>query len=141
MGFRPTKRCSDAEIEDLIGQIGSMSVAGLRSFWEARWERAPTCRSVWMYRRITAWRLQSEHHGGFDHWTALQLQKRSMPRGASPPVGSVVSREYQGKLHQVEVVKHGFRYRDEVFQNLSDVAERITGTYWNGPRFFGLRKS
>ncbi len=83
MGFRPTKRCSDAEIEDLIDQIGSMSVAGLRSFWEARWERAPTCRSVWMYRRITAWRLQSEHHGGFDHWTALQLQKRSMPRGAS----------------------------------------------------------
>ena len=38
-------------------------------------------------------------------------------------------------------MEHGFRYRDEVFQNLSDVAERITGTYWNGPRFFGMRKS
>ena len=108
MGFRPTKRCSDAEIEDLIDRIGSMSVAGLRAFWEARWEPAPTCRSVWMYRRITTWRLQSEHHGGFDHWTALQLQKRSMPRGASPPVGSVISREYHqrtdpGQDHGLQV--------------------------------------
>jgi hypothetical protein len=53
----------------------------------------------------------------------------------------MICREYQGKLHQVEVLEQGFRYREEVFPDLSDIAERITGTHWNGPRFFGLRKA
>jgi Protein of unknown function (DUF2924) len=93
-----------------------------------------------MLRRIVAWRLQTECYGGLDYWTAQQISKRSTPRRASPPVGSVISREYQGKLHQVEVLERGFRYREDVFANLSDIAERITGTRWNGPRFFGLRR-
>ena len=34
----------------------------------------------------------------------------------------------------------GFLYRGERFGSLSEVARKITGVRWNGPRFFGLRK-
>jgi hypothetical protein len=54
-------------------------------------------------------------------------------------VGSVIVREYQGELHEVLVVPDGFCWRGEVFASLSIIARRITGTSWNGPRFFGLR--
>ena len=54
-------------------------------------------------------------------------------------VGSVIVREYQGELHEVLVVPDGFCWRGEVYASLSTIARKITGTSWNGPRFFGLR--
>ena len=33
----------------------------------------------------------------------------------------------------------GFCWRGEVYASLSTIARKITGTSWNGPRFFGLR--
>jgi Protein of unknown function (DUF2924) len=33
----------------------------------------------------------------------------------------------------------GFAYAGETFASLSEIATEITGTKWNGPRFFGLR--
>jgi hypothetical protein len=37
------------------------------------------------------------------------------------------------------VLADGFAYDGETFGNLSEIAVLITGTRWNGPRFFGLR--
>jgi hypothetical protein len=54
-------------------------------------------------------------------------------------VGSIIVREYQGKLHEVVVVPGGFCWQGQVFASLSTIARKITGTSWNGPRFFGLR--
>jgi hypothetical protein len=54
-------------------------------------------------------------------------------------VGSVIVREYQGELHEVLVVPGGFCWEGQVFASLSTIARKITGTSWNGPRFFGLR--
>ena len=52
---------------------------------------------------------------------------------------SVIVREYQGELHEVLVVPNGFCWRGAVYASLSTIARKITGTSWNGPRFFGLR--
>jgi hypothetical protein len=49
------------------------------------------------------------------------------------------SREHQGKLHEVLVVPGGFCWQGQVYASLSTIARKITGTSWNGPRFFGLR--
>ena len=54
-------------------------------------------------------------------------------------VGSIIIREYQGKLHEVVVVPGGFCWQGQVFASLSTIARKITGTSWNGLRFFGLR--
>ena len=53
--------------------------------------------------------------------------------------GTVLVREYQGERHTVTVVPSGFVWRETTYASLSTIARAITGTTWNGPRFFGLR--
>src|ERR1700712_1598078 len=60
-----------------------------------------------------------------------------LPRRIKP--GSVLVREWKGRSHRVMVLADGFAYDGKTFGNLSEIAVLITGTRWNGPRFFGLR--
>jgi hypothetical protein len=67
-----------------------------------------------------------------------------LARGGAEPVrhlkvGTVMVREHQGMLHEVMVVPGGFCWQDKTYPSLSTIAQAITGTAWNGPRFFGLR--
>lgn len=48
-------------------------------------------------------------------------------------------RDWRGKTHKVTVVADGFSYASRTYGSLSEIAQSITGTKWNGPRFFGLR--
>jgi hypothetical protein len=59
------------------------------------------------------------------------------PRRLKP--GTVLLREYQGERHIVTVVAKGYVWREATYASLSVIARAITGTAWNGPRFFGLR--
>ena len=56
-------------------------------------------------------------------------------------VGDVLTRKYKGRTYRVIVHPDGFEYGGETFTSLSAVAERITGSHWNGYLFFGLRKN
>jgi Protein of unknown function (DUF2924) len=51
----------------------------------------------------------------------------------------VLVREWEGTPQHVMVLADGFAWNDNTYQSLSQVARAITGTRWNGPRFFGLR--
>ena len=55
--------------------------------------------------------------------------------------GTILAREHGGVLHRVIVKEGGFSWNDTSYKSLSEVARAITGTNWNGPRFFGLRES
>jgi hypothetical protein len=55
-----------------------------------------------------------------------------------PKVGTLLRREYQGTVHEVEVLSQGFRFRNQIHKSLSSIAKIITGTNWNGFLFFGL---
>jgi len=63
---------------------------------------------------------------------------------ASPPSlprsGTVLVREWQGTTHRVTVAKDGFLWNGSIYRSLSSIAHAITGTKWNGPRFFGMRE-
>jgi Protein of unknown function (DUF2924) len=50
-------------------------------------------------------------------------------------------REWQRKLERVMVLNEGFTWNGRTFGSLSQVAKAITGTSWNGHRFFGLRST
>lgn len=56
------------------------------------------------------------------------------------PQGTRLVREWQGTPQVVDVVPEGYRWNNETWSSLSAVARAITGTRWNGPVFFGLRK-
>jgi hypothetical protein len=53
--------------------------------------------------------------------------------------GTILSRDWNGVTHRVIVVDGGFLWDGTTYESLSKVAFAITGTRWNGPRFFGLR--
>jgi hypothetical protein len=80
--------------------------------------------------------------GGLSASTGRLLRSLVKP-GAEPPrrvkVGSVLIREHHGVVHEVLVVPGGFCWQGETYDSLSTIAKKITGTSWNGPRFFGLR--
>jgi hypothetical protein len=52
----------------------------------------------------------------------------------------VLGREWNGQMHRVAVLADGFAWNGTTYPSLSQVACAITGTRWNGPKFFGLRE-
>ena len=57
-----------------------------------------------------------------------------------PRAGTILVREWQGTTHHVTVVDDGFLWNGQTHRSLSSIARAITGTKWNGPRFFGMRE-
>jgi hypothetical protein len=94
--------------------------------------------------RMIAYQIQEEAFGGLDRETAKLLNR--LAHGEKPnelnrrlKAGTVLVREYQGERHAVTIARDGFVWRDTTYSSLSTIARAITGTAWNGPRFFGLR--
>jgi hypothetical protein len=52
--------------------------------------------------------------------------------------GARLVREWNGKIHTVEVVEGGYIWNGTCYRSLSAVARAITGARWSGPRFFGI---
>jgi hypothetical protein len=61
------------------------------------------------------------------------------PRTELKP-GTLLTREWEGRLQQVMVLAGGFSWNGKTYPSLSKVAFAMTGTRWSGPRFFGLDK-
>jgi len=112
---------------------------------------APPTRNREAVRRRVAYRLQELASGGLsrraeefldaladgDPLANLQRGTATRPTRAR---GARYVREWQGRTYEVLVLGNGqFEYDGEVFGSLTAVAERITGTHWNGKRFFGVR--
>jgi hypothetical protein len=57
-----------------------------------------------------------------------------------PPPGTVISRVFNGKTHEVTVCVAGFEYEGRQYKTLSAIANQIAGSRWNGYLFFGLKK-
>lgn len=53
--------------------------------------------------------------------------------------GMRLVREWNGRMHAVDVTEEGFLFDGRTYRSLSAIAKRITGAHWSGPRFFGVR--
>ena len=54
--------------------------------------------------------------------------------------GTRLRRDWKGKTYEVFVREDGkFEYDGAIFRSLSAVAGEITGTHWNGKKFFGVK--
>lgn len=52
--------------------------------------------------------------------------------------GTRFIREFKGKKHEVTALEKGFSYNGKRYKSLSAIANEITGTRWNGKKFFGI---
>lgn len=124
-----------------VQALERLDLEGLRAVWRGRWGAPPRLRSADLLRHLIAWRLQAAVCGGLDADTRRRLRAPAKgPEGALRP-GQRLAREWLGRRHEVEVGEDGFVYQGQAFASLSEIARTITGTRWNGPRFFGLREA
>ena len=77
---------------------------------------------------------------GYDDLGVKSRPKKSKPGDSLLP-GTLLAREWQGERYEVIVGEdRSFEYRGIPYRSLSAVARAITGTRWNGPKFFGCRE-
>ena len=52
--------------------------------------------------------------------------------------GTKLVREFKGKRYTVIVLNDGYEFNGEKYKSLSAIANKSTGTRWNGKKFFGV---
>jgi hypothetical protein len=124
-----------------VEAIAAMDLRELRIEWERRYGAAPRHRSADLLRRVLAWRVQADVHGGLDAPTIKKINRADLVQNLAPKPGMRLAREYAGRVHEVVVLESGVVYDGQTYASLSEVARLITGKRWNGPRFFGLREA
>ena len=135
-----------AMIEAEIDRIWSLGLDALRAEWRATFGALPPSGlSKDIIGRMIAYRMQEEAFGGLGRNTRKHLD--SLARGERHAAarlnrrlkpGTALIREYQGERHTVTVVPGGFVWQGTTYPSLSTIARAITGTSWNGPRFFNI---
>ena len=140
----PQRPVDPAAIEAEVDHIRSLGIVALRGRWRLMFGATPPPGLTKdIMARMIAYRIQEEAFGGLDRETIKLLDRlaRGKPDELSRRLkaGTVLVREYQGERHTVTVVPDGFVWQDATYSSLSTIARAITGTAWNGPRFFGLR--
>jgi hypothetical protein len=130
-------------VDDVVCEIERLDLEGLRKFWGQRYGPPPTLRSVPILRMLLAWRVQSDALGGLDGESRRTLGRKGKVRaeGLDLGIGARLTRQWQGKTHEVLVEVGGFRWEGQSYRSLSAAATAIAGSKWNGPRFFGLREA
>ena len=138
----PDRNALDVE----IAQLRDLDLAGLRGRWHAVFGRSPPVHLPrHLLLRTLAYRLQANRLGDLDG-EYQRLLDRSPETAAQQSrqttqlrPGTVLGREWNGRMHRVAVLADGFTWNGNTYPSLTKVALAITGTRWNGPRFFGLR--
>jgi hypothetical protein len=150
------RRKSSTSIEEEIAQLRDLDRKRLGVRWRNVFGKPPPEHLTrHLLFRIIAYRLQADRFGDLDAETLKVLKQVAGPespasavsknlalldqRRFAPPPGTVLIREWGRKSHRVMVMPDGYAWNGQSFDSLSQVAFAITGTKWNGPRFFGLR--
>ena len=144
----PDREALDVE----IARLRDLDIAALRSRWHAAFGRRPPPHLTrHLLFRILAYRLQADRLGDLDKASRRLLDGSGSPEKAGQNAANLVrpiadvrpgtrlGREWNGRLQRVTVLAEGFAWNGKIYPSLSQVAFAITGTRWNGPRFFGLR--
>jgi hypothetical protein len=135
-----------------LAALKAMSVNELKAEWQVLFNApAPNNSRSFLQSRL-AYRIQELSYGGPDKQTRRLLdlladevegtlkRKAQIADPRNPVVGTKLIREWDGIAHTVTVLKEGFEWGGQRYKSLSAVARAITGTRWNGYRFFGLRE-
>jgi hypothetical protein len=130
-----------------LAKVAVLPIEELRREWASRYGAAAPNISPDLLRLGLAYKVQEQRAGGLSRSTrgalryAAQLQapeqgRVPLPRKLTP--GTRLVRDWHGVGHTVVVIESGFEYDGKSWKSLSAIAREITGTHWNGPRFFGL---
>jgi hypothetical protein len=149
------KKATRLSLGDEIAHLRDLDLHGLRARWKSMLRQQPPSHLPrHLLFAVLAYRLQADELGDLDPATARllnQIASSGNPcevslrtdefgrRRTKLKPGTILMREWNTQTHRVMVVDEGFAWNGKTYDSLSKVASAITGTNWNGPRFFGLR--
>jgi hypothetical protein len=139
-------------LADEVAELGRLDLSALKQQWRTLYRtEAPVRVGRALLLHAVAYRLQEKALGGIKSSTRRLLERAAQESGNRRPAapvlkpetrpGTVLIREWHGVSHRVTVLEDGVLLRGARYRSLSEVARKITGTRWSGPRFFGLRAS
>lgn len=154
-----TPRSDNAgSVEDVIAGLAALDAKGLRLQWRNHLGGTPPAHLPrWLLLRVLAYQFQVAALGGPDKAMLRVIRQpkgrtlgsvesgpfeariASTREGADLKAGALLVREWRGKLQRVTVLEKGFAWNGKSYSSLSQIAKEMTGTAWNGHRFFGLR--
>jgi Protein of unknown function (DUF2924) len=157
--LRPTPRPKGVlALNDMIAALVELDADGLCLQWRNHLGGTPPAHLPrWLLTKILAYRIQATAFGGLDQETLRVLRQPKGRRLASSDLhpfearvpatrdgtelkpGALLAREWNGRLERVMILDQGVAWNGETYDSLSQVAKAMTGTSWNGHRFFGLR--
>jgi hypothetical protein len=142
-------------VVDEIVHLRGLDLKGLRARWQSVLQRpAPDHLPRHLLFAIIVYRIQADRFGDLDHETRQLLDRTGVKESGAAlsarlisldqkrtelTPGTVLVREWDRRSQRVMVMANGFAWNGQTYDSLSKVAFAITGTSWNGPRFFGLR--
>jgi Protein of unknown function (DUF2924) len=149
------KKATRPSLDDEIAHLRDLDLHGLRARWKsmARQQPPPHLPRHLLF-AVLAYRLQADALGDLNPVTARLLRQIATAGGTREASrlteafdsrrtelkpGTILMREWNAHAYRVMVVDEGFAFNGKTYDSLSKVAFAITGTHWNGPRFFGLR--
>jgi len=147
---QPLKIGADPAVDAELDRLPTARIVDLRTRYRELFRaEPPKAFGPDLLRRSIAHRIQEKAYGGLSRPAQRLLEqlvkqalakpngRLQLPRRIKP--GCELVRTWKGKSYRVVVTANGFAYDGKTFTNLSEIASAITGTRWNGPRFFGLR--
>ena len=135
-----------------VAALEGMETTALKKMWRDLFDAEPPPYNKRFLVNRLSYRLQELAFGGLSKETVERLEamalngapdERNRGRGRAaerPVVGTRLVREWNGVEHHVTVQADSFEWQGKKYKSLSAVARAITGTRWNGPLFFALRK-
>ena len=152
---RANRATAKMSVADEIAHLRGLDPQGLRARWQSVFQRpTPAHLGRNLLFSIIAYQIQADRFGDLDHETQKLLDRtEAVKSGSAMPArltaldqrrraltpGTVLVRKWNEQSQRVMVMEDGFAWNGQTFDSLSMVAFAITGTRWNGPRFFGLR--
>jgi Protein of unknown function (DUF2924) len=146
---------TETSVADEIVHLRGLDLNGLRARWRSVVQGpAPDHLPRHLLFAIIAYRIQADRFGDLNHETRQLLDRSGVKEsGAAMSArlgsfdqkrteltpGTILVREWDRQSQRVMVMSDGFAWNGQTYDSLSKVAFAITGTNWNGPRFFGLR--
>lgn len=135
-----------ADIQQALSMLSDMTYVTLKEKWRGVYASPPPrglSRRLLIYG--IAYQIQVKAFGGLKPLvkqalrdTAGQKARKEKASRILPP-GTRLMREWRGTVHVVDVTADGLIWNGRCFRSLSAIANHITGTQWNGYRFFGLK--
>lgn len=131
-----------------LTRLEQLSPVELKEEWAGRFDAPAPRISPALLRLGLGYRQQEKKLGGLSREARSLLRQhakaeaapatKSLPRKLT--AGTRLVRDWHGTGHTVTVLEKGFEYDGKAWRSLSAIARAITGTHWNGPRFFGLAR-